>query len=155
MGTRTPFAKVVKHYGIMQSCLSKGFKDSQKYSNRESQQLLSAMGLMRGFMKPGGVPDESRAGRVILKDFVTGKLLFCKAPPNVDQGVFDPSVVIDKKEVFDEEDDVTLEETFPELRVNAGVHVRGSRQLKSGNLAKEKKQKRKEKARRLYNDPSY
>ena len=36
-------------------------------------------------MKPGGVPDESRAARVILKDLVTGKLLFTKAPPDVDQ----------------------------------------------------------------------
>ena len=41
---------------------------------------------MRGFMKPGGVPDETRAGRLILKDFVTGKLLLCKAPPETDQG---------------------------------------------------------------------
>ena len=63
----------------------KGFRDSAKYANRESQQVLSALGLMRGFMKPGGVPDESRAARVILKDLVTGKLLFTKAPPDVDQ----------------------------------------------------------------------
>ena len=41
---------------------------------------------MRGFMKPGGVPDETRAARLILKDFVTGKLLVCKAPPGDDQG---------------------------------------------------------------------
>ena len=43
---------------------------------------------MRGFMKPGGVPDETRAARVILKDFVTGKLLVCKAPPGNDQGEY-------------------------------------------------------------------
>ena len=43
---------------------------------------------MRGFMKPGGVPDETRAARVILKDFVTGKLLVCKAPPGNDQGMY-------------------------------------------------------------------
>ena len=85
LSTRTPFAQVVSHYGIMQSCLSQGFRDSAKYANRESQQVLSALGLMRGFMKPGGVPDESRAARVILKDLVTGKLLFTKAPPDVDQ----------------------------------------------------------------------
>ena len=44
---------------------------------------------MRGFMKPGGVPDETRAARVILKDFVTGKLLVCKAPPGYDQGMYE------------------------------------------------------------------
>jgi len=160
LSTRTPFAQVVRHYGIMQSCLSKGFKDSAQFNNRESQQVLSALGLMRGFMKPGGVPDESRAARLILKDFVTGKLLFCKAPPNVEQVVFDPTNhTVEKKEVFDEEDDVTLEETFPELRLasSSGVHVKGSRQLKnsSGNLAKDKKQKKKNKARRLYSENPY
>jgi len=158
LSTRTPFAQVVRHYGIMQSCLSKGFKDSATFNNRESQQVLSALGLMRGFMKPGGVPDESRAARLILKDFVVGKLLFCKAPPNVEQTVFDPSQAVEKKEVFDEEDDVTLEETFPELRLaSSGVHVRGSRQqLKSGgNLAKEKKLKKKDKARRQFSETPY
>ena len=44
---------------------------------------------MRGFMKPGGVPDETRAARVILKDFVTGKLLVCIAPPGSDQGMYE------------------------------------------------------------------
>ena len=39
-------------------------------------------------MKPGGVPDETRAARLILKDFVTGKLLVCKAPPGYDQGIY-------------------------------------------------------------------
>ena len=39
----------------------------------------------RGFMKPGGVPDHYRAARLVLKDFVTGKLIYCQAPPNVDQ----------------------------------------------------------------------
>jgi len=54
----------------MESCghvLSQGFKDSARFANREAQQVLSALGLMRGFMKPGGVPDESRAARLILK----------------------------------------------------------------------------------------
>merc|ERR1712062_476692 len=97
---------------------------------------------MRGFMKPGGVPDESRAARVILKDLVTGKLLFTKAPPDVEQTtphmeqlVFDgpdKAKLLEKKDVFDEEDDVTLEETFPELRVQSGVHVRGAKALKKG-----------------------
>jgi len=166
LNTRTPFAQVVSYYGIMRSCLSQGFKDSQKFANRESQQVLSALGLMRGFMKPGGVPDESRAARLILKDFVSGKLLFCKSPPDVEQEVFDQSVkdkqkLVVKEDVFDEEDDVTLEETFPELRVQSGVHVRGNAKLaKGGNMAQEKKaargnKKKRDKARRLYADSSY
>ena len=38
-----------------------------------------------GYMKPGGIPDSTKAARFILKDFVQGKLLFCQAPPNVQQ----------------------------------------------------------------------
>ena len=67
-----------------------------------------------------------------------------------------------KADVFDEEDDVTLEETFPELRVQSGVHLRGNTKLsKGGNLAQEKKaarasnKKKRDKARRLYADSSY
>ena len=65
---------------------SKGLLGSTPFK-REAQQLLSALGLMRGFMKPGGVPDETRAARLILKDFVTGKLLLCRAPPQQNQGI--------------------------------------------------------------------
>lgn len=61
---------------------------------REAQQLLSALGLMRGFMKPGGVPDETRAARLILKDFVTGKLLLCRAPPQQNQGTYVVSKIL-------------------------------------------------------------
>lgn len=36
----------------------------------------------RGFTRTGqGQPDESRAARYILKDYVNGKLLFCQPPP--------------------------------------------------------------------------
>jgi large subunit GTPase 1 len=36
----------------------------------------------RGFMRSGqGNPDEARAARFILKDYVNGKLLFCHPPP--------------------------------------------------------------------------
>lgn len=45
-------------------------------------ELLSAYAIMRGF-RTGvyGAPDESRAARLILKDYVSGKLLYCHAPP--------------------------------------------------------------------------
>jgi large subunit GTPase 1 len=36
-------------------------------------------------MKPGGVPDHYRAARLVLKDFVQGKLIFCQAPPGVNR----------------------------------------------------------------------
>jgi len=45
--------------------------------------LLQAYARMRGFYKDRGELDESRAARIILKDFVAGKLLYCQCPPNL------------------------------------------------------------------------
>jgi large subunit GTPase 1 len=43
----------------------------------------------RGFMRSGqGTPDEARAARYILKDYVNGKLLYVHPPPGVDEAVF-------------------------------------------------------------------
>ncbi len=48
-----------------------------------AEEILIAYAIARGFTKTGqGQPDESRAARYILKDYVSGKLLFCKPPPN-------------------------------------------------------------------------
>lgn len=47
-----------------------------------AEELLIAYATARGFTKTGqGQPDESRAARYILKDYVKGKLLFCHPPP--------------------------------------------------------------------------
>ena len=44
--------------------------------------MLRAYAIARGFSTQGlGQPDESRAARFILKDYVKGKLLFCHPPP--------------------------------------------------------------------------
>ncbi|KAL9601726.1 MAG: hypothetical protein Q9219_002337 [cf. Caloplaca sp. 3 TL-2023] len=48
-----------------------------------AEEILVAYAIARGFAKTGqGQPDESRAARYILKDYVSGKLLFCHPPPN-------------------------------------------------------------------------
>jgi len=45
-------------------------------------ELLVAYARARGFMKSSaGNPDDSRAARYVLKDYINGKLLFCHAPP--------------------------------------------------------------------------
>lgn len=52
-------------------------------------ELLCTFADARGFKRAGqGNPDEARAARVILKDYVNGKLLFCHAPPGEDQEAF-------------------------------------------------------------------
>ncbi|KAG0637928.1 hypothetical protein HOY80DRAFT_907058 [Tuber brumale] len=62
------------------------------------EELLMAYARARGFYKTGaGIPDESRAARYILKDYVNGKLLFCHPPPagspidplNFNKGLYD------------------------------------------------------------------
>ena len=46
-----------------------------------AEEILTAYAVARGFAKTGqGQPDESRAARYILKDYVSGKLLFCHPP---------------------------------------------------------------------------
>ncbi|KAF2738639.1 nucleolar GTP-binding protein 2 [Polyplosphaeria fusca] len=47
-----------------------------------AEEILRAYGAARGFSTQGqGQPDESRAARYVLKDYVKGKLLFCHPPP--------------------------------------------------------------------------
>ncbi|XP_043918736.1 large subunit GTPase 1 homolog [Protopterus annectens] len=48
-----------------------------------AEELLSAYGCMRGFMTAHGQPDQPRSARYILKDYVSGKLLYCHPPPAV------------------------------------------------------------------------
>lgn len=46
--------------------------------------LKSCHPVARGFARAGvGNPDEARAARYILKDYVNGKLLYCHPPPDV------------------------------------------------------------------------
>lgn len=61
------------------------------------EELLWAYAKARGFTRTGqGQPDESRAARYVLKDYVNGKLLFCQPPP----GDIDPYEF--NRELYDE-----------------------------------------------------
>jgi len=53
-----------------------------------SEQVMTAYAIMRGYMAVGGRADQSRGARVILKEFVSGKLLYVKAPPTLKQEEF-------------------------------------------------------------------
>ncbi|KAK0265584.1 hypothetical protein B0A54_02361 [Friedmanniomyces endolithicus] len=51
------------------------------------EEVMRAYARARGFMTQGlGQPDESRASRSVLKDYVKGKLLFCHPPPPAKEG---------------------------------------------------------------------
>ncbi|KXX77563.1 Large subunit GTPase 1 [Madurella mycetomatis] len=48
------------------------------------EELLTAYARRRGFMTQGlGQPDQSRAARYVLKDYVSGKLLYVEPPPDI------------------------------------------------------------------------
>ncbi|RYC59467.1 hypothetical protein CHU98_g6747 [Xylaria longipes] len=52
-----------------------------------ASELLAAYAKARGFKTQGvGQPDESRAARVVLKDYVSGKLLYVEPPPGWGDG---------------------------------------------------------------------
>ena len=53
-------------------------------------EVLREYGSLRGFMTTRGTPDESRAARIILKDYVNGKLLHVKPPPDYSGPEFNP-----------------------------------------------------------------
>ncbi|KAF9244535.1 hypothetical protein BU15DRAFT_85913 [Melanogaster broomeanus] len=54
-----------------------------------AEDFLIAYAIARGFMRSGqGNPDEARAARYILKDYVNGKLLFCDPPPGTSEESF-------------------------------------------------------------------
>ncbi|XP_033642024.1 large subunit GTPase 1 homolog [Asterias rubens] len=50
-----------------------------------AREFLNAYAYMRGFMSNHGLPDCPRAARVILKDYVKGKLLYSHPPPGIDE----------------------------------------------------------------------
>lgn len=53
-----------------------------------AEELLTAYGYMRGFMTAHGQPDQPRSARYVLKDYVSGKLLYCHPPPGIDPDDF-------------------------------------------------------------------
>lgn len=55
-----------------------------------AEELLMAYGYMRGFMTSHGQPDQSRSARYILKDYVSGKLLYCHPPLHINDEDFQP-----------------------------------------------------------------
>ena len=54
--------------------------------------LLTALAFMRGFMSSSGIPDCSRAARLLSKDVVNGRIRWVAAPPGVDQEIFDATI---------------------------------------------------------------
>ncbi|XP_070610364.1 LOW QUALITY PROTEIN: large subunit GTPase 1 homolog [Erythrolamprus reginae] len=82
---RIPRPVLEATYGIS---LPRPREDQDPHRAPTSEELLSALGCMRGFMTDHGQPDQPRSARLVLKDFVTGKLLYCHPPPGMEAGLF-------------------------------------------------------------------
>ena len=55
-----------------------------KIDRADASEVLQAYATVRGYMTSSGRPDEARASRYVLKDFVAGKLLYCHPPPTLE-----------------------------------------------------------------------
>jgi len=75
--------------------------------------LLRALALSRGWVAASGHPDETRAGRRILKDFVDGKILTCNPPPGASSKVVAIAKrvgIVGRNDDFDDVEDVDVED---------------------------------------------
>ncbi|XP_076623822.1 nucleostemin 3 [Colletes latitarsis] len=85
LGTLIPRHVLEDLYGIMLPLPLDG-EDPDRPPT--SEEILNTYGYNRGFMTQNGQPDNPRSARYVLKDFVNGKLLYCVAPPTVEQEKF-------------------------------------------------------------------
>merc|ERR1712059_222794 len=123
---------------------------------------------MGGFMGAGGRPDMSRAARILLKDFVSGKLLHCSAPPDTDQKDFHTHAVEVRRVWKDEEGKEQEARRLQQMRrtkqeevdtnffakMSVGPHVRGAGKPGKAKLEGRfsDKKKNKTKTRIMYSD---
>jgi large subunit GTPase 1 len=133
------------------------------HAKLSSEQLLTAYGTLRGFMTSGGRPDQSRAARIILKDYVSGKILFCEAPPGMEQLEYHKHELQVRRVFKDEAGQETEARRLQQMRktkteeidsnffagMSLGAHVKGSKKLE-GRFSD--KNKSKKKTRIVYKD---
>lgn len=103
-----------------------------------SEEILNTYGYNRGYMTQNGQPDNPRSARYLLKDYVNGKLLYCLAPPDIEQNkfhIFPPrSKIISENRVLPPRairagrgvvvNNEDLDKTFFQNN-SSGIHVRG------------------------------
>lgn len=93
--SRIPYSILAAVYGLTfspQSLLSSSSSSAALTNSQQQQQqprqyvsaetFLDTHARARGFMTDHGRPDRSRSARVVLKDFVSGRLVYAHAPPS-------------------------------------------------------------------------
>ncbi|KAF7492304.1 Large subunit GTPase 1 -like protein [Sarcoptes scabiei] len=143
-------------------------------------ELLTAYGYSRGFMTQRGLPDTSKSAKIIIKDFVSGKLLYCYSPPTIKQNEFhrytpknlgqSSRKISDKKLIKMFDGNNLLQKNFDEEFFNqkiSSAHIKGLNSMPNQHLIDRKidedngvriekpwrkhhNRKKKEKLRRVY-----
>ncbi|KAF8367567.1 hypothetical protein PRIPAC_85396, partial [Pristionchus pacificus] len=101
-----PIEQMRDHFGPISLLISRVPADwiCDRYSltlaadDLDAVKLLTAIAFVRGMMSSSGVPDCSRAARLLAKDVVVGKILWVAAPPTHDQKEFDALFFLKKGE---------------------------------------------------------
>ncbi|OMJ23961.1 Large subunit GTPase 1, partial [Smittium culicis] len=91
-----------------------------------AEELMVSYAAARGLTKSSqGNPDESRAARRILKDYVNGKLLYTQPPPTVELGIFNADLFdaakiakLSKNLVEDEEGNFVIKDMSSDRKKN-------------------------------------
>uniref|UniRef100_A0A915BVA9 Large subunit GTPase 1 homolog n=2 Tax=Parascaris univalens TaxID=6257 RepID=A0A915BVA9_PARUN len=86
LASRIPRRYFETTYSVM---LPKPAEHEHPESPPTAHQLLTSVAFIRGFMAASGIPDCSRAARLIIKDVVNGRLKWIAAPPGIEQEAFD------------------------------------------------------------------
>lgn len=73
--------------GYFEEIYGLAFEQDAK-QNIVADDLLNALGFMRGYMTARGLPDVSRAARKVCKDYINGKILYCEPPPSADRKLY-------------------------------------------------------------------
>ncbi|CAI4224235.1 unnamed protein product [Auanema sp. JU1783] len=94
--------------------------------NPSPHDLLTSLAFMRGFMSSSGIPDCSRAARIIMRDVVNGKLLWVAAPPHLDQIEFSDIIYGDSDDHTSNIGRVQLEQ-LEKRGILDGTRVKGHR----------------------------
>lgn len=87
VGARVSREQLEKAYGFRLP--SVGPEEDDKNRPPTAMELLRTLALSRGWVGASGLPDETRAGRRILKDFVDGIILACTPPPDASEEIMD------------------------------------------------------------------
>ncbi|XP_022913612.2 large subunit GTPase 1 homolog [Onthophagus taurus] len=140
-----------------------------------AEEILNAYGYSRGFMTANGQPDNPRAARYILKDFLHGKLLYVHSPPGCDVSKFNDwenknqSFIKKHLPLREQRAIIGTRVTSEDFNKqffggnSSGMHTKGTKLISSGatsatdlgpkpwkKINKHENKKKKEKLRRLY-----